>query len=34
MCLNFLEKISKEERELESGGKEGCGSIERELVRL
>lgn len=23
MCLNFLEKISKEERELESGGMEG-----------
>lgn len=34
MCSNLLEKISKEERESESGGKEGCGSTERELCKI
>lgn len=30
MCSNLLEKISKEERESESGGKEECAAEQRE----
>jgi hypothetical protein len=30
MCSNLLEKISKEERESESGGKEGLVAKQRE----
>lgn len=34
MCSNLLEKISKEERESESGGKRGCRSTEGELYKV